>query len=105
MGLMVARWRYQKPGFRDKISGGWFVFDKAKGQRPIAGPFSPKSEAIRARDALRVQRKESGMADEKKSTEDPTAGKSSESTSTAKTTEHKTETTREGEGSDDSSKR
>jgi hypothetical protein len=49
MSLDVARMRYQKRGFRAKISSGWFVW---RGTTPIAGPFTNKSVARTNRDRI-----------------------------------------------------
>lgn len=51
MSLRAARLRYQKKGFRAKLSNGWFVVDDVAG-RPVAGPFDHRSEARMERDRL-----------------------------------------------------
>lgn len=47
--LTVCRLRYQKKGFRAKLSIGWYVIDDVTG-RPVAGPFDTKGLARVERD-------------------------------------------------------
>jgi hypothetical protein len=55
VSLHVSRLRYQKKGFRAKLSNGWFVIDDVAG-RPVAGPFDVKSDARMERDRLKGAR-------------------------------------------------
>ena len=53
MRYLVAKWRYQRRGFRAKISAGHFVFEERDRTRPVAGPFATRSEALREAERLK----------------------------------------------------
>lgn len=74
MGLIATRLRYQKKGFRAKLSKGWFVYDDTA-RSPVAGPFDTKGLATTERDRLKAGR----HVQEKTSRTEETTERSTES--------------------------
>jgi hypothetical protein len=50
MSLTITRLRYQKRGFRAKLSSGWFVLNNGQ---TLAGPFETKGRARHERAVLK----------------------------------------------------